>query len=27
MRLCLGVTFGAVEPLLATGGTDGDLGV
>ena len=27
MRLHLGVTFGAVVPLLATRGTDGDLGV
>ena len=27
MRLCFRVTFGAVEPLLAARGTDGDLGV
>jgi hypothetical protein len=27
MRLCLGVTFGAVEPLLATRSTNGDLGI
>jgi|SRR6267142_1789922 len=25
MRLCLRVTFGAIEPLLAARGTDGDL--
>jgi hypothetical protein len=27
MRLCLGVTFGAIEPLLATRGADRHLGV
>jgi hypothetical protein len=27
MRLCLGVTLGAVEPLLATRSTDGNLGI
>jgi hypothetical protein len=27
MRLCLRVTFGTVEPLLAARGTDGDLRV
>ena len=27
MRLCLRVTFGAVEPLFAARGTDGDLSV
>ena len=27
MRLCLRVTFGAIEPLLATRGTDGNLSI
>jgi hypothetical protein len=27
MRLCLGVTFGAIEPLLATRGADRNLSV